>query len=338
MSLAKAEVRRLFKRRLTRIVLILALLGLAAFPVGFFVTSSQASPEKRAAAEADAQQTYEMVARDHAAMVEQCEAEIARGSTTTEQMYGPNCGKDWAPTRDQFRAEDYMSYEFNFRDEFPISLFVFSGIFAMAAFLIGASYVGAEWNSGGMMNVLLWRPRRLPVLATKLVVLLGGILGVAVVFGALWTAAFYAIGRFDGTLGVLTSGVWQSLALDGARGVGLVLALAAIGFGLASFGRHTAMALGVATGVFVLSEIGLRIALPLMQVPYPDRFYLSTWAGAWFGKEITIYNFRECEFSQGACNPGEMVLTWQQAGLVFGIGAAIVLFLAFWSMRRRDIT
>lgn len=338
MSLAKAEVRRLFKRRLTRIVLVLALLGLAAFPIAFSLTSTKAGPEQRAAAEADAARTFEQVSRDHTAMVAQCEAEKARGSTTTEQMYGPNCGADWAPTRDQFRAQDYMSYEFNFVDEFPISLFVFSGIFAMAAFLIGASFVGAEWNSGGMMNLLLWRPRRLPVLATKLLVLLAGTLGLAVVFGALWTAAFYAIGRFDGALGTLTSGVWQSFALDGARGIGLVLVLAAVGFGLASLGRHTAMALGVATGVFVLSEIALRIALPSMQVPYPDRFYLSTWAGAWFGKEMTIYNFRECDFVQGACNPGEMVLTWQQAGLVFGVGAAIVLVLAFWSMRRRDVT
>jgi hypothetical protein len=338
MSLTKAEVRRLFKRRLTRIVLILALLVLAAFPVGFFIASHKAGPETRVAAEAKAQQTFDQVSRDHATMVAQCEAEKARGSTTTEQMYGPNCGKDWAPTRDQFRAEDFMPYEFNFHDEFPISLFVFSGILAMAAFLIGASFVGAEWNSGGMMNLLLWRPRRLPVLATKLLVLLGGILGVTVAFGALWTAAFWAIGKFDGNIGKLTAGVWQSFALDGARGIGLILVVAAIGFGLASLGRHTAMALGAATGVFVISEIGLRIALPLMQVPYPDRFYLSTWAAAWFGKEITIYNYQECDFAQGVCNPGEMLLTWQHAGLVFGIGAVLVLALAFWTMRRRDIT
>ncbi len=338
MSLAKAEVRRLFKRRLTRIVLILALFVLAAFPIGFFISSQKASPETRAAAEVEAQQNFEQVSRDHATMVAQCEAEKARGSTTAEQMYGPNCGKDWAPTRDQFRAEDYMQYEFNFQDEFPISLFVFSGILAMAAFLIGASFVGAEWNSGGMMNLLLWRPRRLPVLATKLLVLLGGILGVTVAFGALWTAAFWSIGKFDGDIGKLTTGVWQSFALDGARGIGLILLVAAVGFGLASLGRHTAMALGAATGLFVISEIGLRIALPLVQVPFPDRFYLSTWAGAWFAKELTIYNYRECDFAQGVCNPGEMVLTWQHAGLVFGVGAVLVLVLAFVTMRRRDIT
>ena len=123
------------------------------------------------------------------------------------------------------------------------------------------------------MNLLLWRPRRLPVLLTKLAASCSAACSaVTVVFGALWTAAFWAIGKFDGNIGKLTSGVWQSFALAGARGVGLVLAVAAIGFGLASLGRHTAMALGAATGVVVVSEIGLRIALPLMQVPFPDRF------------------------------------------------------------------
>jgi hypothetical protein len=53
---------------------------------------------------------------------------------------------------------------------------------------------------------------------------------------------------------------------------------------------------------------------------------------------MTIYNYRECDFAQGVCNPGEMLLTWQDAGLVFGIGAVVVLGLAFWTMRRRDIT
>ena len=40
--------------------------------------------------------------------------------------------------------------------------------------MIGASFVGAEWNSGGMMNLLLWRPQRLKVLSTKLAALLAG--------------------------------------------------------------------------------------------------------------------------------------------------------------------
>ena len=50
-----------------------------------------------------------------------------------------------------------------------------AALLALVAFVIGASFVGAEWNSGGMMNLLLWRPQRLQVLGTKLAALLVGL-------------------------------------------------------------------------------------------------------------------------------------------------------------------
>ena len=156
--------------------------------------------------------------------------------------------------------------------------------------------------------------------------------------GALWTAAFWLIGRYDGLTGKMTPGVWESFALDGARAVGLVLAIAAIGFGLASFGRHTAMALGVAIGVTVVSEIGVRTIMSLIGTPFGDRYVLSTYALAWFEKEWTIFDYQACNFQQGVCNPAELVLTWQDSGLVFGVGTALVLAAAIWAMRRRDVT
>jgi ABC-2 type transport system permease protein len=338
--LAKAELRRLFKRRLTRIFLVVLFFVLAAIPVSFIFSSQPAGPAQRAAAEVDARRAYEQVSADHARMVEQCQSEVRGGLAQTEadQRYGPNCGQDFAPQPDQFRAQDFMPYEFNFRQEFSTSVIVFAGLAAMVMFVVGASFVGAEWNTGGMMNLLLWRPRRLPVLFTKLAALLGGVLAVTVVLGALWTVAFWLIGRYDGTLGGMTPGAWRSFALSGARGVGLILVAAAVGFGLASIGRHTAMALGVVVGVLAITEIGLRIVLALAQVPFGDRFLLTSYAAAWFDKRYVIYDYRACNFAQGVCNPGELVLTWQQAGAVFGIGAALVLIVAFWSMQRRDIT
>ena len=39
----------------------------------------------------------------------------------------------------------------------------FAAILALVGFVIGASFVGAEWSTGGMMNLLLWRPKRLTV-------------------------------------------------------------------------------------------------------------------------------------------------------------------------------
>lgn len=338
MSLPKAEVRRLFKRRVTRIFLVLTLLGLAIFPVAFAFTSQKTGPEQLRAAEATARANYEQALVSHQRMVAECEAAKAAGATDTDMRYGPDCGKPFAPTPEMFSTEYYLPFQFNFRQEFPVSLMVFSAILALVAFVIGASFVGAEWHSGGMMNLLLWRPRRIPVLLTKLGVVLGSMLGLTAVLGALWTVAFWAIGRYDGVIGGMTAGAWQSFALTGARGATLVLLATVVGFCLASFGRHTAMALGVGIGAIVISEIGLRIALELVQVRFGERYIISTYVTSWLNKEMTIYDYRSCDFVMGSCSPAEMTLTWQDSSVVFGVGLVVVLVAALWSIRRRDIT
>jgi ABC-2 type transport system permease protein len=338
MSLAKAELRRLGKRRLTRLVLALLVLGLGGIIAAFSVASHHIGPAERAAAEAGAQRDYEEQLGFHQRMVAECEAAEARGEQVNDR-YPPDCGKgeEFAPRREQFSAEWHLPYQFDFGAQYGVFISVLAGIMALVGFLVGASYVGAEWSSGGMMNLLLWRPRRQQVLLTKLGVLLGATLTVTVLLGAVWTLAFWLIGRYDGVTGTVTSGVWQSYALTGLRGIGLVLMVTAIAFGLASLGRHTAMALGVAVGVGVIAEIGLRIVFGTTGVPFGERFIPSTYVLAWFLKKLTLSDWNSCQFSQGECNPAELVVTWQQSGLVFGVATVAVLAAAFWAIRRRDV-
>ncbi|MCW6004947.1 ABC transporter permease [Micromonospora sp. CPCC 205371] len=337
-GLVRAEFRRLFKRRVTRLMLALLVLGLGTIITAFSLASHKIGPSELAAAEARAQSEYETQLRFHEQMVTECEAAKSRGETITDR-FPPDCGREYSPQREQFEAEWFLPYEFNFHDEFGIFISVFAGIVALAAYIIGASYVGAEWHSGGMMNLLLWRPRRLSVLFTKLGVLLTSVLGVSLALGALWTVALWLIGKFDGQTGKMTQGAWESFAISGARGIGLVLAVAAVAYGLASLGRHTAMALGAAIGVGVISEIGLRIALNIAGVKFADRYYLSTYAMAWFEKKWTLEDWNACNLSfSGECRPDTFVVTWQQSALVFGLGTAVVLIAATWLMRNRDVT
>ncbi|GAB2962365.1 hypothetical protein GCM10027280_59040 [Micromonospora polyrhachis] len=337
MSLYVTELRRLFKRRVTRVMLALLVLGLAGITVSFSVASHKLDPAKIATAEARAEQEFQQQLVYHEKSVAECEAAKARGENVDDR-YGPDCGKEYPPLREHFQAEWYLPFQFEFRSGFGIFISVFCGILALFAFIVGASYVGAEWNTGGMMNLLLWRPKRLSVLLTKLGALLSSVLAIGVVLGALWTTAFWLIGKYDGITGKMTQGVWESFAISGVRGLGLVLAVGAIAFGLASLGRHTAMALGVAVGVGVVSEIGLRIALQIAGVRFGDRYVLSTYAMAWFEKKFTLYDYRACDYSMGGCNPAEFLITWQDSALVFGVGTAVVLAAAIWAMRRRDIT
>jgi hypothetical protein len=318
-------------------MLAIVVLILAVIAVGMSISSHRNGPAEVAAAQEQARQQYEQSIAFQRQLTAECQAAKDRGEDVSNR-FPPDCEFGSGPTLENFDPQWFMPYEFNFRTEFGILIMIFSGILALFAFIVGASFVGAEWSSGGMMNLLLWRPRRVPVLMTKLGVLLGGVFSVTLLLAAVWTTAFWLIGRYDGRSTPMTAGAWRSMAITGARGIGLVLLLGVVGFALASLGRHTAMALGVAVGVVVVSEIGLRIALQLMQIRMADRYLLSTYAIAWFDKKMTIFDYRSCEFALGECRPKELVITWQHSGVVFVAGAAAALALAIWAMRRRDVT
>ncbi|HYN97445.1 MAG TPA: ABC transporter permease subunit [Pilimelia sp.] len=336
MSLLRAELRRLVKRRLTRYLLAVVVAGLAAIAVGTVMASQQLTPATIAQAEAKVAVLLKEAQAQHAASVASCEAAEARGETGLEQRFGPNCGRAYAPDPDTFSPQ--LPFEFDFREQASVMIGLFAGILALFGFLVGASYVGAEWSSGGMTNLLLWRPARLTVLITKLGVLLGAVLAVALPLGAVWTFAFWLIGRYDGRSAGVTAGLWRSLALDGVRGIGLALAVTAVGFAVASMGRHTAAALGAAVAVTAASEIGVRMVTTSLNVPYADRYVLSTYARAWLEKRYVLEDWTACGTDLSACTVRTSAITWSDSALVLGVGVAAVLVAATWLMRRRDIT
>lgn len=338
MSLYRTELRRLFKRRFTRLMLVLLVLALGGIVTTLAMTSEKIGPAQLAAAEAQADRNYQTQLSVYEQQVVGCETAKARGQDIS-QDFPPDCGRSTPPLREDQQAKWFLPYQFEFRAQFELFISAFAGILALFAFLVAASYVGAEWSTGGMTNLLLWRPRRLAVLGTKLAAALTGLLAVGVLFGALWTAAFWLVGRYDGVTGRMTSGVWTSFAISGARGLGLVLAVGAIAFGLASLGRHTAMALGAAVAVGVVSEVGLRIVTQVAGIRFGERYVLSSYALAWFQKKWTLVDWESCNSSlTGECQQDQFVITWQHSALVFGLGTVLVVGAALWAMRRRDVT
>src|SRR3954452_4989814 len=129
----------------------------------------------------------------------------------------------------------------------------------------------------------------------------------------------------------MTSGAWLSLGLTGARAAAFVLALTAVGFGLASLGRHTAVALGTALVVAIVGEVGVRILLNLVKVPHAGQYLLSSYGAAWLTKSWRVVDQRPCA---GACGD-PVVITWPAAGVVLSTLVAAVLAAALWSVRRR---
>ena len=45
---------------------------------------------------------------------------------------------------------------------------------AVVAFIIGATWIGAEWSSRSLVALLFWVPQRMKVMATKIAVLVLG--------------------------------------------------------------------------------------------------------------------------------------------------------------------
>ncbi|MEU4421173.1 ABC transporter permease subunit [Actinoplanes sp. NPDC024001] len=332
MSLYRAETRRLTKRRLTRIFVVLALLALTAVAAGTALISKQHTPQVLAAAQADADAAYQEQLRYTAEDKKRCEVDPAQ--------YGGNCDNLWQPTQQDFPAESYLPPIFDFRDGFPDMVVVLAALLALAAFVVGASFVGVEWRTGGMMNLLLWRPQRLRVLSTKLAALLVGLTTLTVLTAAVWTVAFWAIGKYRGEVGRLTSGVWQSFGLTGLRALGLVLVAGALGFGLASIGRHTAAAFGVALGVVVVFQFGLGAVLEMAKVKFAQAYLLPYWIGAWMYKKQEVFDYNApCDFSAtNGCEPPMFTITWQMAGGLMAGVVALVLIAAMWTMRSRDLT
>ncbi|WP_433298670.1 ABC transporter permease subunit [Actinoplanes sp. CA-030573] len=335
MSLYKAETRRLVKRRFTKLFVGCALLVLAAIAAGVFLSNQKAGPETIAQAKADAQNSYQQALADTNRLIDECRA--AQG-TAKAGDYPPNC-EIQLPTPSDFDPRWYMPATFDFKESFPGMVTTLAAVLAVVAYIIGASFVGAEWNSGGMMNLLLWRPKRLQVLGTKLATLLVATTALTVVLAAIWTAVFYFIAQARGTTAGMTDGAWQSIGLTELRALGLVLVTAAVGFGLASIGRHTATALGVAIGVIVVLQFGLGAVISLAKVKFPELYLAPFWVYAWMNKQYVAEDYNSCNFSgTDGCRPDTLTITWQMAGVALTVLFAVVVGVAMWTMRRRDIT
>ena len=331
MSLYRAETRRLVKRRFARWLLIGGLLVLTAVAIGTAFTNRQVGPEQIAEAKATAEANYQENLRYAEQERQRCEQDPSQ--------YGGDCAQLWTPTREDFSYTQFMPSTFDFKEKFRDMITTLAAILGLAAFVVGASYVGAEWTSGGMMNLLLWRPQRLRVLGTKLAAFLVTLGGLAVVLSAVWTGIFVLIANLRGSMSGMTAGAWQSTVLTELRAVVLILVAGALGFGLAALGRHTALALGAAVGVIIVFQFGLVTVLSMAQVPYAEAWLLPIWVMAWMNKEIKLQNYNGCDFSATAgCQPPELTLTWPMAGGLMAVALVLVVGAAMWTMRSRDIT
>lgn len=334
MSLVRAERRRLHKRRVTKMMLLLGVVLLGVIGTGMFFSNQKATDATRAAAAAQAQRDYEQQRDfwDNGGRAS-CEAMAKQENIEPEQM----CGQ--GPRPEDFRPEYYMPSTYDFKAAFVGMATVWAMIMAFVGLIIGASYVGAEWSSGGMMNLLTWQPRRVRVLGTKLLTLAGVMAAWSAIIFVAWVGLQWLIGTFRGTTAGMTSGTWQSFGLTGLRGIGLILGGAIFGFVLASLGRRTAVAMGVLIALIIVAQFGLTLILFAARVPFPTLYFFGNHLTAWMEGHTRVYDESSgaCNFNFGTCEPPYIDLTWQMSGGIVGAVLLVLVGAAMLQIKRRDV-
>lgn len=336
MNLVRAEMERLAARRFVQLMVVLLALAFAITTATTLVGSHQPSARELAAAEAQLAQVLRGMEADH----QYCLKVKAGELPVNENRYLPaDCSEIDPVLRDQLPVvSDYLTGVFVFGQQAGPLLYFLIAFLVLFGFLIGASYIGADLNSGGVVNLLLWRPRRLTVLGAKLGTLLGVVTLLSMVATVVYLGTFWTIAQTAGLPGQLDATFWQDLAGRYGRGLVLVLLTTAVGFGIATLGRHTSAALGAVAAYAVVWELGARVVFEILDVARPDQLMLSTYVGAWLTGELQLTDNQACRRAAGfdICD-GTYTITWLPALLVLLALAGAVTAAAFAVFRRRDL-
>ncbi|WP_155371985.1 ABC transporter permease subunit [Catellatospora vulcania] len=323
MNLVRAEVSRLLSRRFTLIMVIglLAVFGVTAATT--LANSTRPSDGTWAAAQKSAAERRESLVRFKA----NCEAAFRDDKESAEAMFADGCDAAGDPA--DIKAAPYLEDAFVFDQEIR-GLTVFLAVYlSFFAFVVAASFIGAEMSSGGITNLLLWRPQRSAILGAKLAALTGCVALFSILFTALYVGTFYLIAYTSGWPGDTGVAFWGDLAALSWRAVALSTAGAACAFALATLARHTAAALGIAVGYFLIWEAGARIVFEIGgMLPY-DPYFLSSYLSAFITGDLTYWH--------GLDGTGDLVITRLSGGMVVAGLTAALLAAAFANFRRRDL-
>lgn len=254
-GLVAAEFSRFFHRKaVTRTligVIIVYIVGVVAAFVLF-------APQPRAVVEGAQSQYVAMVKESRASYVD-CAANVPADTDLRSWCGLPPAEVD---------AGDYTQFlavkPFTLGVAMPGMATLMGLVFAVAAFVLGAAWIGAEWNTGSLPVLLTWEPRRVKLLATKLLVLVGAIATVAAALQAAWVATSLVLAGPRGS-SAPDPVIWSEVLGLQSRLVVVAVVTAVAGFAIANLTRSTAGAIGVGFGYALAVEGALRWLSPSMQ-------------------------------------------------------------------------
>jgi hypothetical protein len=193
-----------------------------------------------------------------------------------------------------------------------------SALLILLGFIVGASFIGADWQAGVIPTTLSWESRRTRLFFAKLAAVVGSVFVVAVVWHALFDGALTGLLALEGTFGQ-ADGEWLRAVTGLALRISAVSAGAALlGYAAGHIGRSTAAALGLGLGyVFAVENVVGSNFKPL-------RPWMMFWDSTVFVKG---------QFEAGGDVPGRSTLEAGAVLLAYTLGAALI---AMWLFRTRD--
>ncbi len=306
MSLLLAEVRRLLSRRAVVLLLVAGLVLTA------LVTAAVAW-EGRPISESERSFGQEQYRQELAA----CEENPRR--------YGGGRGFECA---DAVMPAEAYTYRQVLTPDGVLNdlLLTMSTLLGLVALVIGTTFVGAEWVSGSMSNLLLFEPRRgrvwlakvvaVAVVATAFTTL---VLGLALA-GSLAAAVSWSESSWGSTRS------WYA-AYSILRGISVVVAIAVVGVALTLALRSTIATVGLAFGYVLAGEAMLR-AINREAV---EPWLLSSHMLAFLSGELKLYGD---SFTR---RPEVTVLHLQTSAIYLGALMLVLLVVSWLTFRRRDI-
>ncbi|MGI8692413.1 MAG: hypothetical protein ACR2JK_05865 [Geodermatophilaceae bacterium] len=325
-SLFRTEIARLRARRFIQLLVGLALIGFVVLSIVAFTQFSEPTPDVLADAQARLEQDIALSEQFR----EQCLADESIPEDEREFACGP-------PLDEQgFVVENYIDKRpFTLTDDLPAGSLGVAAATAMLGFVIGATYVGAEWSTRSIVALLFWETRRLKVIGVKtgVAVLAGAALGV--VGQLLWLGASHVLVRTRGSTTAVPDGFWSDFSGQAGRGVLLAVVGTLFGFGLANLVRNTGAALGVGFAYFAIVESALRGFVPKSQ-----PFLVSESAGALVedgGLSLFVEGPTVDQGTGSFTEFTEMIVSNVRGGLTLAAYLLVLLAAGTWLFRRRDL-
>jgi ABC-type transport system involved in multi-copper enzyme maturation permease subunit len=135
----------------------------------------------------------------------------------------------------------------------------------LAGWLLGASFIGADWRAGTITTLLTWEPRRTRVIVAKVLACAASVFALAIALQVVLGGVLALDAAFRGT----TQGVGATWLREtsgvAVRAATLASVASVIGFAVASTGRNTAAALGAGFAYLAVIENLVRGLRPEWQ-------------------------------------------------------------------------